>query len=364
MLIRLEGTFTELDFYSLSLMEYAIGNLAEEIFEDSFKLWLCKDVHDYLVFLVVPQRSSPDWVAESDANNESLVSRLEHLASYLQLSIKRYLKGGVSILVSQWGSFPTDIHKHYQGMLSSLRKQVGTKNELFIPVTGELEQLSFRSLQVMYEPPLLIHLLESGQWDAIRDKLESLLDELQTKWASSHEHLVEVYFYIYSAYSFIAHKNGRSLIEMIGLDLANVNGLAPCRSLQTLWQWVFQVSQQLQHYMNVETQNESSRLVRSIEDFINKYIGTDVSLQAIADHLFLHPVYVSRVYKLETGENLSNYILRIKMEKAATLLTGTKLKTYEIALQLGYSNPKYFIKVFKKYYSLPPQEFRLNSSEG
>lgn len=46
------------------------------------------------------------------------------------------------------------------------------------------------------------------------------------------------------------------------------------------------------------------------------------------------------------------------------MLANPALKNYEIALQLGYQNPNYFIKVFKKYYSVTPQEFRLNLDKG
>lgn len=127
---------------------------------------------------------------------------------------------------------------------------------------------------------------------------------------------------------------------------------------------MFQSFRRLQQCMENETRNNRENAVRKIQQFVQKHLVEDVSLQAIADHMYMHPVHVSRIYKLETGENISDYVLRLKMEMAASLLADNTLKNYEIALKLGYQNPNYFIKVFKKYYSLTPQEFRLKLEEG
>ncbi|TVY07562.1 helix-turn-helix domain-containing protein [Paenibacillus cremeus] len=61
---------------------------------------------------------------------------------------------------------------------------------------------------------------------------------------------------------------------------------------------------------------------------------------------------------METGVSFGDYILKCRMEKAIKLLQENKLKVYHIAGMLGYQSSHYFIKVFKKYYGLTPQEFK------
>lgn len=245
----------------------------------------------------------------------------------------------------------------------SLRRRIGNQSELLVYVADEIEQLGVQSLQKLYEPPHIIHLLESGNWEVTHEKLTSILNELSIKWADSQEHLIEVFFSVYASFSSFAHKNGRELADMIGPGLSEVSGLPACRSIATLEQWIFNSFRQLQQGMENETRNDREGAVRKIQLFVQKHLVEDVSLQAIADHMYMHPVHVSRVYKLETGENLSDYVLRLKMELAASLLANGALKNYEIGLKLGYQNPNYFIKVFKKYYFVTPQEFRLRLEE-
>ncbi|TBL76514.1 response regulator [Paenibacillus thalictri] len=367
MLARLEGEMLEFDFYNLSLMEFAVINIAEEIFHPGFRLWSCKDVHGYLSFMVLlPEDQANDGQWATAQGREELEHQLELMGSQLQMNVSKYLKGTVSVLLHKWGSFPQDIPKLYQDSLLSLRRRVGNQSEMLVCVTDETEQLPVQALHKLYEPPLLIHLLESGQWEVMREKLTGIVHEIRTKHADSPEYLIEAFFSIYAAFSSYAHKNGRELADMIGSEMVHVagTGITAYRSLEVLENWIFEAARLLQQSMEHDTRSDRESAVSKIHQFVQRHLADDVSLQAIADYLNMHPVHVSRLYKLETDENLSDYVLRLKMELAASLLRSNDLKIYEIGMKLGYPNPNYFIKVFKKHYALTPQEFRLKLEGG
>jgi len=114
----------------------------------------------------------------------------------------------------------------------------------------------------------------------------------------------------------------------------------------------------LQSDVEAESRDARTTLVRQGQQFIGHNLAEDVSLQAIADHVYLHPVYISKIYKTETGENLSDYVYRLRMEKATKLLLDSQEKIYEIASRLGYHRAHSFIHVFKKHTGLTPQEYR------
>lgn len=364
MLVRLEGQMSELDFYSLSLMEYAVANMAEELFEDWFQLWSCKSVHGYLVFVITVSETKREAFASKEHFAEAVVDELQLKAAQLQLSVNHYLKGSVSVLINKWGLFPQDVKRLYEDVLLALRRRVGNQSGLFVEVSDDMEQLPVHSLQSLYEPPMLVHLLESGNFELVEEKLSAIWNELNQKWANSPEHLMEVFFSVYASFSSFAHKNGRGLTDVIGSALSDVAGLMPSRSITSLHNWIFQSFQMLRQCMENETRNEREITVQKMKLFIQKQLVDDVSLQTIADYMFMHPVHVSRIFKLETGDNLSDYVLRLKMESAASMLANPALRSYEIALQLGYQNPNYFNKVFKKYYSATPQEFRQKLDNG
>lgn len=71
----------------------------------------------------------------------------------------------------------------------------------------------------------------------------------------------------------------------------------------------------------------------------------------------LHPAYLSRVFKEETGKNLSAYITDVKMEKAAELLQEN-LRVREVMEQVGYQKSQYFSKIFKEKFGMTPKEYK------
>lgn len=83
-----------------------------------------------------------------------------------------------------------------------------------------------------------------------------------------------------------------------------------------------------------------------------------VSLQAVADGVNLHPVWLSQMFKKETGQNFHDYVTDLRMKKAKQLLLESSLKIYEIAAAVGYQDLQHFGRVFKKTYLLTPKEFR------
>lgn len=72
----------------------------------------------------------------------------------------------------------------------------------------------------------------------------------------------------------------------------------------------------------------------------------------------LAPNYLSTLFKKETGETISDYTQKLRLEKAKNLLRTTNLNLNEIAAQVGYSDPKHFSKLFKKTFGIRPQDYR------
>lgn len=84
----------------------------------------------------------------------------------------------------------------------------------------------------------------------------------------------------------------------------------------------------------------------------------NISLQELSDKLQLSPVWVSQLFKKETGRNFSEFITDVKINFAKEMLRNSHLKIYEISLEVGFQNIQHFSEVFKKRTGLTPKEFR------
>lgn len=101
-------------------------------------------------------------------------------------------------------------------------------------------------------------------------------------------------------------------------------------------------------------------VVDKLIQFINENFSQNISLQDAAEKVFFNPAYCSRFFKEQTGENFSDYLLKVRMQHAARLLHENK-KINDISKECGYQNSGYFTRVFKEYYKCTPSEYIHNS---
>jgi len=102
-------------------------------------------------------------------------------------------------------------------------------------------------------------------------------------------------------------------------------------------------------------------IVQEICTYIQKNIHEPLSLKTIAERFYLSREYISRKFKQERGENLTDFITRCRMEKARMLLMNPRLKIAHISQLVGYQDEKYFSKVFKKTTGMSPQQYRIQT---
>lgn len=101
-----------------------------------------------------------------------------------------------------------------------------------------------------------------------------------------------------------------------------------------------------------------NHLLFEVESYIQAHYCSDLQLQALAEQFFISPSHLSRSFKQQFGENLSDYITRLRIQRAKSLLADPNLKITAVAKAVGYSDEKYFSKAFKRAEGLSPKDFR------
>lgn len=99
------------------------------------------------------------------------------------------------------------------------------------------------------------------------------------------------------------------------------------------------------------------QVVNEVKEYIQKNYR-EASLEEAAEKVHLSPGYLSRIFKEHAEMGFSEYLVKIRMEKASELLADIQYKSYDIAYYIGYDNPKNFSRAFKAYYGITPKEYR------
>lgn len=108
---------------------------------------------------------------------------------------------------------------------------------------------------------------------------------------------------------------------------------------------------------NLDSKN-SSYIIKIVKEYVDKNYKNEISVATISKDLNINYNYLSYCFKNETNENLSSYISKIRVEKAKIHLEDFKIPIADISEMVGFSEHNYFSKIFKKYTSFTPTEYR------
>lgn len=100
------------------------------------------------------------------------------------------------------------------------------------------------------------------------------------------------------------------------------------------------------------------RPIRLAKDYIEEHLGEPISLEDVAEYVNYSSSYLSTLFHRETEMNFSNYLQKLRIERAKDYLKNSSLSIVEIAERLGFTSDKYFRKVFKKEIGIRAKEYR------
>lgn len=101
--------------------------------------------------------------------------------------------------------------------------------------------------------------------------------------------------------------------------------------------------------------------IESVLRYINEHYNENLSLQKLSDVVYMHPTYLSKLFKEKTGENFSEYIMKVRIEQSKKLLQDLSLRMYDVCEMVGYDSPKHFGRIFKEITGITPKDFRKQS---
>lgn len=106
--------------------------------------------------------------------------------------------------------------------------------------------------------------------------------------------------------------------------------------------------------------DDMNQVITRVEQLVEENLERDVSITGLAEELYFNSYYLSRMFKNIKGVTLSDYITERKMNRAKELLKNPDVRVQTIGERMGYSSPANFIRSFKKYFGVTPNEYRRN----
>lgn len=108
----------------------------------------------------------------------------------------------------------------------------------------------------------------------------------------------------------------------------------------------------------IRRSDAGSRQIRQCKEYIYAHIKERITIEELADELGVSAGYLSRMFRKETGDTVSSYIRRQKIEMAENMLRYSDYTLIEIANRLSFSSQSHFIQQFREQTGMTPKKYR------
>ncbi|QAY67456.1 response regulator [Paenibacillus protaetiae] len=340
--------------YDLDLKLFSVVNVAGEIWA---KYGMGKVfVHqDRVVLLNVVQQEG------SFQENGNLMDVLKEVLQ----SIEKYLRLTVNIGVGRAVPEIGALKEAYESASMALdyRRILGSNRIICIEDMEDRsnEELLFDETRKQN----LLSTVKVGTEQELKELVDGLFDDVARSQAPVYEvqlYLMEMVLAIMKLTKGLESGSGNEEWFKGGTDiLAQYQKL---NSMEETKAWYGDLCAKVRSRIASQRQRSYKRIVEEAIAYTKEnYRDSDLSIAKLCAHLHVSAGYFSTVFKRELKLTYGAYLLQLRMEIAKELLRTTDLKTFEIAEQVGFSDPNYFSLCFKKYAGISAKEYRNGLSE-
>jgi two-component system, response regulator YesN len=283
--------------------------------------------------------------------NDQQARSVGDLVQIVQRTIKKYLDLETVIGV---GNMVNGLEEFRTGYISSLlawsQSQLGSKSQV-------IEQ-TVKGEEVFDFPPdfekRLTNAIENTDFPAFKENLLTLLGGTKSQSVLSFSFAANQVLFLLG-----------SLAKKYGGETADIQStIWNCQ--QSIWKLNTQ-EKVIQHLVQLaeliiervrQARFSNKNLIESIRQYMDQHYASEITLTSLSKLFHINSAYLSETFKSHVGQNFSDYLVTLRMEKAKKLLKDQQLKIIDVANLVGFSNSGYFSTVFKKHCGLTPIEYR------
>ncbi|WP_181592878.1 helix-turn-helix domain-containing protein [Paenibacillus sp. YN15] len=333
------------------LVHLIVTNIVEELAGQEHQGWMTEI--DELLACVVNFR-------EGTGQEEALES-LKRLAEEAQRFIGSRFHIHLSISVSSVHSAVAKLPAAYQEALEAMEYR------MLLGVQSIIWHDSIRHQELAYaysmeKEQILINYISAGDYHLAKETLDEIIDSNLSQPRISVDMIRCLMFDMCSTMMKAAIEANLERSELYKDNLQALQELMNRTTVSGMRERMTAFLGKVCGHVQERRKSNKSRLKEGTLAFIAEHFRDQtLSVSTISGHLGVHPSYLSRYFKEQTGDTLTDYINRYRLEQAKPLLLQDSILIKDISDSVGFYSISTFIRLFKKYEGLTPSAYRENN---
>lgn len=199
-------------------------------------------------------------------------------------------------------------------------------------------------------------MLEEGKKEKLLVEIEQSMESLVAKTELNSNVLYQIQQDFVQLMILFLHGKGIQARQLMSDDRSAERFSKATRSVRNLIHWMEKDIERALEFVNEAEKSES--VIDKVKRHIAQNIENELTCEEIAATVFLNPIYLTRIFKRETGVGVSEYLQQERVRIAKELLAGTNMPVNIVAAKVGYSNFSHFSRMFRKHCGMSPIDFR------
>ncbi|NLC38124.1 MAG: helix-turn-helix domain-containing protein [Clostridia bacterium] len=220
-----------------------------------------------------------------------------------------------------------------------------------------IETLSARGYSLEKEEEFVCRVRKgdkNGAFRVLNEILSGILQHFSGNTSEAKARILELLVIISRA----AVEGGAPVKTLLSLNSQYVEEFTKLATMEDLCHWIVKVTERYIHSVEEGKSLRKVQVVQKAGNFIRNNCREKITVADVARAVYLSPCHLSKIFKQEMGCTIIEFLNKVRMEEAKKLLRNPKFNVVQVAYDLGFKDPGYFTKVFKRSEGITPSEFR------
>jgi len=335
------------DSEDVALYKFAIANIWDEIASEEFITVTFNGQENRVVSIL--------QVNDEEKDEKRLLHYLERLCEL----VRKYLHFTITVGVGNICDRLIKIRDSYKEALIALQNKyvIGAgKPILYRDLSQKGFNIGFFTASLNEE--ILYH-FRSQEKELTKDKLQSVYRYIIENRLTM-DYVYSIFMGLVSLCLSYLEDQGYEIEDVFGKNFLPFSAVRSKTTVRELYEWITVIFDKAMDYSSTNKMSRSRKIAQEAKQYIDcYYYNEDLTVEMIAENLYINSSWLRTVFKKEMNMQISKYILAVRMQKAKEFLKK-KIKVSDVANMVGFSDPAYFSKVFKKYTGMSPTEYEAN----
>lgn len=290
---------------------------------------------------------------------ERYQDKLRNMMTRLSSVVRDYFEVPVSLAVSERKESLKEFEMMLYEAMTAMNYHFRHAEDAIVFYAGEMEAKSEHTANfhigiVRHDIYMAVMANDGGKMSEIMNQVIRLLEEYRLPKEQAVNACANLYFYTSMLFS--------TDESAFPYEVNIMEKLGQMGTLEQIVEWISMFRDAVAHALDERSDQKTDIIAAQACRYVREHYQDKLTLGQVAEALGISSGYLSTVFSKHVGESFSNYVAEVKVEKAKELLKEHRYMMYEISDQLGFENPFYFSKVFKKFAGVSPKEYEAQCS--